>query len=214
MNYYLYRHIRLDKNQPFYIGIGTVYSKDENQTADDKYYRRAYCKYRSNLWDKISKKTDYKIQIIFESNDYSLIKSKEVEFIKLYGRLNNNTGILVNLTDGGEGVINQVVSNQTKEKIRKKATGRKWSDEYKEIFKLRKLGKKHTLSHIEKAAKSKCKPIIQYSIDGVLIKEWESSKKASSELGLSSGNLCCTLKGIQNSCGGYLWRYKEKQYAK
>jgi hypothetical protein len=23
MNHYLYRHIRLDKNEPFYIGIGT-----------------------------------------------------------------------------------------------------------------------------------------------------------------------------------------------
>ena len=30
IKYYLYRHIRLDKYQPFYIGIGTIYKKDKN----------------------------------------------------------------------------------------------------------------------------------------------------------------------------------------
>ena len=30
IKYYLYRHIRLDKYQPFYIGIGTVYKQDIN----------------------------------------------------------------------------------------------------------------------------------------------------------------------------------------
>ena len=30
IKYYLYRHIRLDKYQPFYIGIGTIYKKGKN----------------------------------------------------------------------------------------------------------------------------------------------------------------------------------------
>ena len=43
---YLYRHIRLDKNEPFYIGIG----------GDDKgYYERAYHKisHRNKHWKNI-----------------------------------------------------------------------------------------------------------------------------------------------------------------
>ena len=28
--HYLYRHIRLDKDEPFYIGIGIVYKQDIN----------------------------------------------------------------------------------------------------------------------------------------------------------------------------------------
>ena len=30
IKYYLYRHIRLDKDEPFYIGIGIVYKQDIN----------------------------------------------------------------------------------------------------------------------------------------------------------------------------------------
>ena len=38
--------------------------------------------------------------------------TKEIEFIKLYGRKDNNTGILVNLTDGGEGTLGVIVSER------------------------------------------------------------------------------------------------------
>lgn len=40
---YLYRHIRLDKNEPFYIGIGG-FDKTEKEFS----YRRAYKIYRRN----------------------------------------------------------------------------------------------------------------------------------------------------------------------
>ena len=49
--YYLYRHIRVDKNEPFYIGIGT------KTNADIKYgtYTRANIKRKkNNIWVKIS----------------------------------------------------------------------------------------------------------------------------------------------------------------
>jgi len=53
---YLYRHIRLDKNEPFYIGIGS----DEN-------YERAYNNHnRSIFWKNIINKTPYEIEIILD----------------------------------------------------------------------------------------------------------------------------------------------------
>lgn len=38
--YYLYRHIRLDKNEPFYIGIGTKRNRYHPNMYSE--YRRAY----------------------------------------------------------------------------------------------------------------------------------------------------------------------------
>jgi len=100
-NYYLYRHTRLDTNQPFYIGIGT--KPNWNASCQEKMYRRAFTnKKRSDFWKRIVNKYRYKVEILLESSDYKFIKEKEIEFIKLYGRINEG-GILCNITKGGDG---------------------------------------------------------------------------------------------------------------
>jgi hypothetical protein len=99
--YYLYRHIRLDKNEPFYIGIGTINKK--SNTIKSR-YSRAYDKVgRNNIWKGITKRTEYEIEILLESNDRNFIIEREIEFISLYGRICNHTGSLTNLSEGGEG---------------------------------------------------------------------------------------------------------------
>jgi hypothetical protein len=109
---YVYRHIRLDKNEPFYIGIGS-----------DKYHFRAYDKgRRNNIWKKIVAKTEYEVEILFDNIDRLEACKKEIEFIKLYGKKCNN-GILCNLTDGGDGSFGIFtrkgvkLSNETKDKM-------------------------------------------------------------------------------------------------
>ena len=87
----LYRHIRLDKNEPFYIGIG-------------KNVKRAYNIYnRSDYWEKIVKKHGYEVEILLEDLTWEEACIKEKEFIRLYGRKNLGLGTLCNLTDGGDG---------------------------------------------------------------------------------------------------------------
>tara|TARA_R110000868_G_C10592002_1_gene739676 strand:- start:69 stop:668 length:600 start_codon:yes stop_codon:yes gene_type:complete len=89
---YVYRHIRLDKNEPFYIGIGS-----------DTNYQRAYSKSSRNvLWKKVVNVTDYQVEIIMDNLTKDIAKQKEIEFILLYGKKINKTGTLVNITDGGE----------------------------------------------------------------------------------------------------------------
>lgn len=123
--YYLYRHIRLDKNEVFYIGIGTKSSKVS------KCYSRAKSKSRKNkIWHNIVAKTPIKIEILLESNDIEFIKNKEIEFIRLYGRRDLKKGSLVNLTNGGDsgGFI------YTKEQIeanRQRNLGRKHNEQAK-----------------------------------------------------------------------------------
>ena len=51
----------------------------------------------------------------------------ERELIKQYGRLNNNTGTLTNLTDGGEGTTGHRHTAKTKLKISKAKTSVKYS---------------------------------------------------------------------------------------
>lgn len=113
---YVYRHIRLDKNEPFYIGIGT----------DKSYSRARSILKRSNLWNKIAAKTEYEIEIIFEHDDYSVIKEKEKEFIALYGRMDIEKGSLANLTDGGEGTLGYIPSLEKRlnQSIRQKGVKR------------------------------------------------------------------------------------------
>lgn len=51
--------------------------------------------------------------------------------------------------------------------------------------------------------------VLQYSKDGNLIKKYDSIAMASSETGISSGNIsvCCSGNGRQKTAGGYIWRY-------
>lgn len=121
--HYLYRHIRLDKNEPFYIGIGTKPKIFNTFSAE---YKRAYdCKSRRNkIWRDVITKTNYTVDILLESNDYNFIKQQEIEFIKLYGRKNLGTGTLANLTDGGDGSLGMKFSQERADKISKANTGK------------------------------------------------------------------------------------------
>ncbi len=116
--YFLYRHIRLDKNEPFYIGIGT---KRNCYTGIGQEYHRAGLKVKRNIiWNHIKNKTNYKVEIILESNDYDFIKRKEQEFIRLYGRKDTKSGILANRSGGGEGNPNFIPSELARNKSRER----------------------------------------------------------------------------------------------
>lgn len=98
--YYLYRHIRHDKNEPFYIGVGNIVKDTEKDSIK---YKRAYSKVgRNQFWKRIVNKTVYSVEILLISDNKDFILIKEVEFIKLYGRRDKKSGTLCNLTDGGE----------------------------------------------------------------------------------------------------------------
>jgi hypothetical protein len=114
---YVYRHIRLDKNEPFYIGIGK-----------DNTYKRAFQSSktkRSDFWHNIASK-GYEVEILMDNLTWEQACEKEKEFISIYGRRDLGQGTLVNLTNGGDGVIE--LSKESIESIRKKLTGVKQSE--------------------------------------------------------------------------------------
>ena len=97
--FYIYRHIRIDEQVPFYIGKGTL-KKGINP------YARSYDSFHRSLhWKSIAAK-GYEVEIMMEFDDEEECFAKEREFILLYGRRDLKTGTLVNFTGGGEGTSN------------------------------------------------------------------------------------------------------------
>lgn len=179
---YVYRHIRLDKNEPFYIGIG-----------NDSYgkYKRAFDINRKNsrIWNSIVNKTKYEVEIMIDDISWSDACKTEQYFIDLYGRIDKKTGILANMTNGGEGVIGiilsperikqismqktgviptvesnlkrsialkgHLVSEETRKKISQKNKGRKLSEELKNHLSRINKGKKIPQIVIDKIKKTK-----------------------------------------------------------
>jgi hypothetical protein len=105
----LYIHRRKDNFQVFYVGIGR--SK-----------KRAYSKYsRNKHWESTVKKYGHIVQIIMDDLSWEEACSAEIYLIKSFGRKDLGGGILVNMTNGGEGVEN--ISTESREKMRKAKIG-------------------------------------------------------------------------------------------
>jgi hypothetical protein len=232
---YVYRHIRLDKNEPFYIGIGS-----------SKYYNRAYRhKNRSDFWKRVANKTDYRVDILFDDLTWEEACEKEKEFIKLYGRIDLKTGCLVNMTNGGDGGLGRVVSKEHRKNIAEANRKRVFTDEQREkmakrmsernkdpefrakiteglrksekvITNARNLGikikgRKHSDLTKKKMSDSKIKkPIIQYDLNGVFIKNWESSCQIERELNFCQSNVSACCKGKYKQAYGFKWEYNKQ----
>lgn len=52
------------------------------------------------------------------------------------------------------------------------------------------------------------KIILQFNLDGEFIKEFNSIKEASEEIGVSKSAIVHCLKGKTKKAGGYKWKYK------
>lgn len=181
---YVYRHIRLDNNKPFYIGISN----------DDKY--RATTKRKRNIiWTRIVNKTDYEVEILFDDLTWEEACLKELEFISLYGRIDLQTGTLANMTNGGEGTVGRkyIPSEIHKINLSIASKGRKMSDIAK-----------------SKMSKSKKVAILQFDLLGNFIKEYDGIIDATRELKKNSSTSimkCC--KGKYKQAYGFVWKYKE-----
>jgi hypothetical protein len=140
----VYQHKRLDNNELFYIGIG-------------KTEKRAYSKNgRNRYWNRIALKVGYKVEIIFEGLTWKEACNKEKELIKEYGRKDLNTGILVNMTSGGEGTLEilKTLSDEHKKNISLAMIGKFQSKEKKEKLRVARASQVFTKERNTKISKS------------------------------------------------------------
>ena len=59
---------------------------------------------------------------------------------------------------------------------------------------------------IERSANSRKIPILQYTLDGKLVREWPSATDVSRE---AQANICYCLSGKYKTAYGFIWKYKE-----
>jgi hypothetical protein len=116
----VYTHIRKDKNKPFYHGI-----------FEDPY--RPFEKSRRNsIWDKIVSKTEYEVIILAENLTWEEACQMERELIRRDGRIDMGNGCLANMTDGGDGAVGLIRTEEHCNKISKSLTGKIRSEESKD----------------------------------------------------------------------------------
>jgi hypothetical protein len=116
----IYRHRKAGTQEVFYIGISV------------NKYRPYEERRRTKYWGNIVNKYGFEVDIIFNDISYEEAKEGEKLLIKLYGRKDLGLGPLVNMTDGGEGTLGRIVSEETRKKISDLKKGNKYF-----------LGKKH-----------------------------------------------------------------------
>ena len=63
----------------------------------------------------------------------------------------------------------------------------------------------------KRRAIKRLKPILQYTLDGEFVREWESAIQAEREGGFSSAHICDVLKGKRKTHKGFIWRYKNEE---
>lgn len=105
--YCVYQHIRPDKNQVFYVGIGSK-NRPYDKAGRNKYW-----------YNIVSLNSNYEINVLFENLSWKECCKKERKFIKLYGRKDLGFGTLCNLTDGGEGIVGYKHTSDALDKISK-----------------------------------------------------------------------------------------------
>jgi hypothetical protein len=220
---YLYRHIRLDKNEPFYIGIAT-------------YLKRAYDKgQRNSIWKSIVSRTNYIVEILFDDLTREQALEKEKEFVSLYGRIDQKTGTLANLTDGGEdftGCWNKGKkrTEQQKAKLREAAKYKPpFTEERKLNISKALKGKPKSIEHRQKLSKSITgksygkwseehkhkneqywlsiyEPIGQYDKDNNLIKIWYNRRYIYKEMNIDASSLTKCLKNNKATHRKFKWK--------
>ena len=205
----VYRHRSNKDFSIFYVGIG-------------KDVKRAYRKsQRSNYWERVAKKYGYTVEILREDISQEDACELEILLIEEYGRRDLGTGILVNMTDGGELNLGKTVSLETREKISKANKGKTRSKELREKMSRDYMGRVHSKETREKISKAQIGKVIskeirektsitvlQFSLDGKFIKEWVSGREAQRELKIFDIHRVCN--GYRKTAGGFIWKYKDK----
>ena len=111
--YYVYQYLREDQT-PYYIGKGKG--------------QRAYTKQGHT----VNLPPQERISIIKDNMTDEEAIAFEIELIAKYGRKDLGTGILRNMTDGGDGASGRLVSEETRQKHSQSSAGKVQTQETKD----------------------------------------------------------------------------------
>jgi hypothetical protein len=140
--------------EPFYVGKGKddrkIHHLFESKLARDsnKLKKNTISKIRAHGMDPY-------ILTLSEFQDEESAFAEEKRLIKLWGRRDLDLGPLTNMTDGGEGPSNKIVTAETRRKISKAASNVSPSKETRRKISEAGKGKKQSAEHIKKRAEAR-----------------------------------------------------------
>ena len=214
--YYVYEWIRLDTNEPFYVGKG----------HGSRCYKLSRC--NNKHFNNIVKSIPVAVNILHDNLNEQMAFDLEVWYIREYRDIIGYD--LVNITDGGEGCVilgnkhteeaKQKIgkgvsnswsnkSNEDKEnhknKISKSLQGRILTDEHKNNLKIAMKGKNNGRS----------KSVICLTTNKIFF----TAKEASDFYNCNQSHILECCKGKRKTCGKYkgkklLWKYIAWKYDK
>ena len=179
--YYVYIHKKADTKEVFYVGKG----------HGDRAYSHSN---RNKMWQHVVKKHGFIVEIVMEGIQEWYAFELEKDLITSYGRRNNNDGVLVNMTEGGEGISGLTHSIEARKKMSDAKIGNTFM-----------LGL--TRSDVSKQKMSDAKRKIMKPVkrdDGVI---YESTHAAAKQTGARQGVIVNCIKGRCKTAGGYSWSY-------
>lgn len=190
----VYQHINKKTQEVFYIGIG-------------KGEERAYHKdNRGKFWkDYISKYPDYEIKITHKDIIWEEACAIEKYLIAFYGRRDLGHGSLVNMTDGGEGILGyKFIKLINRKKENNGFYRKKHSQETIKLLREQKLGPNHPMwgkekseqtkqkiSNTNKGRIAKNKKRVMYMLDN---KIFNSTHELQRHYGIGTGAFYCRVK--------------------
>jgi hypothetical protein len=179
--FYVYAYLRKSDLTPYYIGKGTrgrAWAKDHNVKVPAD-----------------------KSRIVILENNLTNIGALAIErrMIQWYGRKDLGTGILRNLTDGGDGSYNTIPSAKRKAATIKSNQERVWLEESKEKLRKTNIGKTYSKETNAKKGTTKNqkwvhKPdtlvsmrVFEYQLENYFLMGWSKGRGPGVELNHNSG---------------------------
>jgi len=195
--YYVYGYSDLQSCDPyFYIGKG----KD---SRSQDHLRDCYKK-NTAFYKKLQSMLDYGtlpvIEILINNLSEEDAFAYEMYYIRQYGRRDNGTGCLLNLTDGGDGTSGRRCTEVTIIKMRQSPNSGQFKvgcPQSKEILIKRDKAK------LEAFERLFCRHCL---MSGKIYRIYKHISDVVKE-GFSSCHVCNVLKGRRRQSNGYGWRY-------
>jgi len=177
-NSYVYLHKNPLTGDIFYVGIS-------GNNRGGKYFRANRFHSRSVFWKNCVKQHGFDVEIFKEKISWEEACSLERALILKYGRRDIKTGILVNLTEGGEGVINK--SDEFRKRV-SLSMKKSWENGRMDVV---------------------LTPVFQYSNEGVMLMKFESQTEAQKLTGIGRTEISRCIRGRTSRAGGYYWSFSD-----
>lgn len=206
-------------NKKIYIGqttktlkIRTWYHNNSAKLKRKQLICRAINKYGENnfIWE-----------VIDSANSREELNKKEKYYILQYNSfIHNKDSHGYNMTLGGEGMSGRIltleqrmiISKTHKGKIVSEETRKKMSESSNQMGEKNSMyGKKQSKYSIQKNKLNQPNKlsVLQFSLDGNLIKEHDSIREGASFINGHSGDIIYCCKGKSKTAKGYIWIYKK-----